>query len=143
MSPMPLVEMIDNAPDARDRQVILDLLDRDNRARSGIVDESDVAVLLRDPESGDVIGGLWAEDDFAWVFVKYLFVPEDCRGLGLGARLMREVEEVARARGRVGVWLNTFDFQSRGFYEKIGYDVFGRLEGTTAENGQSFLRKHI
>ena len=100
-------------------------------------------MLLRDPADGKIIGGLWAEDDFAWVFVKYLVVPEACRGLGLGRRLMAKAESIAVKRGRIGVWLNTFDFQARGFYEALGYEPFGRLEGTSQENGQTFLRKRF
>lgn len=139
----PSIETIDEAPDADLQNILLSLLNEDNRKRSSIVDFSDVAVVLRDAHDRAVLGGLWAEDDFAWIFVKYLIVPEPLRGRGLGARLMQEVEAVARRRGRVGVWLNTFDFQSRAFYEKIGYQLFGRLEGADSQSGQSFLRKAL
>ena len=140
---MPVMETVEEGPDDALQQSLLALLNADNRRRSSIVDLSDIAVVLRDAETGDVVGGLWAEDDFAWVFVKYLIVPDAFRGQGLGARVMQEVEAVARKRGRIGVWLNTFDFQSRSFYEKIGYHVFGRLDGTDAQNGQSFLCKRF
>lgn len=138
-----VVEPVEGCPSKEDHDRILALLNADNRRRSDIVDLDDIAVFLRQAETREIVGGLWAEDDFAWVFVKYLVVPEGYRGHGIGTRLMAEAERMAQARGRVGIWLNTFDFQARGFYEKIGFEVFGRLEGTTPANGQTFLRKHF
>ena len=143
MTARPRIEVNATNPALEDHDRILALLNEDNRRRAEMVDRSDIAVLLRDPETGEVVGGLWAEDDFAWVFVKYLVVPEQLRGQGLGAQLMQRAEEEARERGRIGIWLNTFDFQSRGFYEKLGYEPFGRLDGTNAADGQTFLRKHL
>jgi hypothetical protein len=30
-------------------------------------------------------------------------------------------------RGHSGVWVDTFEFQAPGFYQKLGYEVFGVL----------------
>lgn len=139
----PKIQVYDDNPDPADQERLLVLLNEDNRRKSSIVDQSDIAVLLRDPKTAEVVGGLWAEDDFAWVFIKYLVVPEQWRGIGLGARMLEQAEMIARARGRVGLWLNTFDFQSRGFYEKVGFSAFGRLEGTNEQDGQTFLCKRF
>jgi ribosomal protein S18 acetylase RimI-like enzyme len=39
------------------------------------------------------------------------------------------------------VWLDTFSFQARGFYEKLGYTVFGEIENHPPGHSRFFLRK--
>lgn len=90
-----LIEAVEASPLQEDHDRILALLNADNRRRSDIVDLDDIAVLLRHPETKEIVGGLWAEDDFSWVFVKYLVVPEACRGHGIGTRLVAEAEHSA------------------------------------------------
>ena len=41
---------------------------------------------------------------------------------------MRAAEEEARSRSCLGVFLDTYSFQARPFYEKLGYEQFGTLE---------------
>lgn len=139
----PIIEVIPEDPDPAARDRILNLLDADNIARTGRVDGSDFAVLIRDPETRDVLGGLWGMDDFGWAFIVYLFVPSDLRGKNTGARLIREAEDIAHRRGMVGMWVNTFDFQAAGFYEKLGYMRFGALEKIGDAAGQIFLKKRF
>jgi GNAT superfamily N-acetyltransferase len=138
-----IIEPVENDPDPAARDLILGLLDEDNFRKSRREQGSDFAVLIRDPETHDVIGGLWGADDFGWAFIIYLYVPPVLRGQRIGQRLVREAEAIALRRGMVGVWLNTLDFQARGFYEKLGYDVFGELESAEAAAGQFFLNKRF
>ncbi|MCF3639096.1 GNAT family N-acetyltransferase [Rhizobium sp. TRM95111] len=128
-------------PDTADRDALLAALDADNEKTSGGREGSDFAVILRAGPDGRCIGGLWGVDDYGWAFVSYLLVPAEHRGDGLGRRLMAEAEAIAHARGMAGVWLNTFDFQAREFYEKLGYDVFAELPASGRARGQYFLRK--
>jgi ribosomal protein S18 acetylase RimI-like enzyme len=48
---------------------------------------------------------------------------------------------IAAARGCIGVWLDTYAFQARGFYEKLGYEVFGTLADHPRGGGRFFMRK--
>jgi ribosomal protein S18 acetylase RimI-like enzyme len=59
--------------------------------------------------------------------VQLLVIPDALRGSGLGSAIMREAEAVARRRGCIGVWLDTYSFQARGFYERLGYEVVGSI----------------
>ena len=102
-----------------------------------------VALALRDPESGAAIGGLTARIGYSRMFVELIFVPEHLRGQGLGEKLMREAETVAREHGCIGIWLDTFSFQAPGFYEKLGYTVFGELADYPAGHSRFFLHKHL
>jgi ribosomal protein S18 acetylase RimI-like enzyme len=47
----------------------------------------------------------------------------------IGRRLLRKAEEEAVTRGCLDVYLDTFDFQARGFYEKEGYEILGVPDG--------------
>ncbi|PWV98984.1 acetyltransferase (GNAT) family protein [Hoeflea marina] len=83
--------------------------------------------LRADAGDGALIGGLAACTMQGWLFVRYLVVAEGRRGSGLGRAMMLRAEEIARDRGLVGVYLDTFDFQAPRFYASMGYIECGRL----------------
>lgn len=76
---------------------------------------------------GRLAGGLTAHSVQRWLFVKLLGVTEEQRGSGIGRMLLAKAEEIARQRGLVGVYLDTFEFQAPRFYEGLGYKECGRL----------------
>jgi GNAT superfamily N-acetyltransferase len=88
-----------------------------------------LVLLLRDPETREIIGGLWGWTLYHWLWVDVLFVPEAVRRRGVGRDLMVRAEAEARARGCVGAHLTTFSFQARPFYEALGYHVDAELDG--------------
>jgi predicted GNAT family N-acyltransferase len=53
-----------------------------------------------------------------------LAVTRAARGLGVGAALVRAIEEAARARGHAAVDLHA-QTHALGFYEKLGYEAYG------------------
>ncbi|MEU6774403.1 GNAT family N-acetyltransferase [Streptomyces sp. NPDC046759] len=53
-----------------------------------------------------------------------LAVSREARGLGVGAALVRAVEDAARARGLTAVDLHA-QTQALGFYERLGYAAYG------------------
>jgi GNAT superfamily N-acetyltransferase len=85
-----------------------------------------LCVALREA-SGEVIGGLFGKTIYDWLAIELLFVPEHLRRSGTGTRLLALAEEQARESGCIGAWLDTFSFQARGFYERLGYSVVGTI----------------
>src|ERR1700740_1317086 len=85
-----------------------------------------LAIFLR--EEARIVAGLAGETYCGWLFVKYLWVSDGLRGRGVGRELMDRAEVRARERGCHSAWLDTFSFQARGFYEKLGYKEFGQLD---------------
>ena len=138
---VPLFETVLENPKEADGEVLLNLLDEDSKLKTTYLERSDFAVLLRDPETGKVIGGVWGEDDYGWAFICYIVVPKALQGQGLGTRLMTMAETIARDRGAEGMWLYTYEFQAKDFYKKIGFELFGSLDGGSTAIGQHFLRK--
>ncbi|MBW8704080.1 putative N-acetyltransferase YjcF [Streptomyces sp. MBT84] len=53
-----------------------------------------------------------------------LAVTREARGLGVGAALVRAIEDAARARGLTAVDLHA-QTHALGFYERLGYEAYG------------------
>ncbi len=122
------------------RQAILDRLREYNAAQAGPANAEALCVALVG-EDGGVDGGLFGTTLYDWLAIELLFVPERLRGSGVGSRLIAEAEEQARARGCVGAWLDTFSFQARGFYEKLGYSLAGTIPGHPVDGARYFMMK--
>jgi GNAT superfamily N-acetyltransferase len=124
------------------RDAILAPLGAFNAANGYPADPRPVAITLQD-EDGSIVGGLWGKTVYDWLFVDYLVVPAALRGQNIGSRLLQAAETIAAERGCVGVWLTTFPFQALRFYEKQGFEVFGKLENSPRDNVRIFLRKRL
>ncbi len=129
-------------PTLDDREAIVAPLRVYNREHAAPTEMLPVAILLQD-EQGQTVGGLWGRTLFDWLYVELLAVPERLRGQDVGTELMRKAEEIARDRGCVGAWLDTFAFQARGFYERLGYRVFGEIPDHPVGSARYFLSKRF
>jgi GNAT superfamily N-acetyltransferase len=98
-----------------------------NLASGGDDAHETFALLLRDPGSNEVIGGLYGKISYRWLLIDLVSVPESTRGQGIGERLMRMAEGVAQKKNCIGIWLETSSFLAPGFYQKLGYSEFGHL----------------
>ena len=137
----PRIELEEN-PSEQDRRVIIQGLLDFNRRVIGEPNETELAVVVRDA-TGRVVGGLLGHVRWEWLYVSKLWLPDALRGQGIGTRLMREVEAYARRRKCDGVFLDTFEYQALPFYEKLGYEQFGTLDGYPPGYKQFYLRKTL
>ena len=143
MGMQPLLTLTDT-PDQSIREAIVRPLIRFNEARSGqSEDYRPLAILITDAATSDIVGGLWGGTNFTQLHVDLLFVPEELRGSGIGSQIMRDAEAEARRRECRGVWLDTYSFQARGFYERLGYSVFGMIEDYLPGHTRFFLKKAL
>jgi GNAT superfamily N-acetyltransferase len=90
---------------------------------------------------GELAGGLSGVMFWGWLFIDAVWVRDDQRGQGSGRRLMAAAEQHAATQGCHAVWLDTF--QARGFYEALGYTVFGALEAYPDGQTRYFMRKTL
>lgn len=134
---------VTDAPNPADRDILLKGILAAGEAAAGPAEFRPVAILLRSEDGSCVEGGLWGRSSWRWMFVELIFVPEARRGGGVGTRLMRAAEEEALRRNCRGVWLDTFSFQARPFYERLGYSVFGEIDGYPPGHRRYFMRKLI
>lgn len=127
---------------AEDRDAIERGLENYNERFIGKDQYKPLYIIMRD-SSDEIVGGIIGGTYWNWLYVRILWVREDCRGRGAGARMMQLAETEAQNRGCKNVHLDTFDFQALGFYNKLGYTVWGRLEDFTPGYTRYFLKKQL
>ncbi|MGN5376051.1 GNAT family N-acetyltransferase [Sphingomonas hankookensis] len=130
------------APGDAEREAILRILVAHNDAAVGPTERRQVAIVVRDA-AGTITGGLWGRIGYRWLFVELLAVSPLSQGQGTGRALMQRAEALAREAGCIGVWLDTFSFQARGFYEKLGFAHFGTIGDFPPGQARFFLSKRI
>jgi len=124
------------------REAVLAPLRAYNVAQAGDPRIRPVAILI-EGDQGETAGGLWGRISYDWLFVELLAVPDAARGQGLGRHVMEQAEAIAREAGCAGIWLDTYEFQARGFYEKLGYTLFGTLEDHPVGQRRFFMMKRL
>jgi len=126
-----------------DRKAIVDALMAFNEKAGGPAHFQPLTILIKDPASSTTLGGLWGRTIYDWLFVELLVVPERFRSRGLGSRLLAQAETIARERGCIGVWLDTYAFQAPDFYRKQGYTAFGTIEDHPRGHKRVFFQKRF
>ncbi len=101
-----------------------------------------LSVFVRD-EADNVQGGLIGQMLFDWLYVEKLWLPDSSRGTGMGAHMLAAAEQHAIERGCRWAHLQTLDHQALSFYERLGYQVFGVLDGYPPGGKRYYLRKAL
>lgn len=129
-------------PDApqSDSDLIEDGINEYNMNVTGDRNYHPVKIFLRD-EHGKIHGGLTAHIWGGWMYIDFVWLDESLRGQDYGTQLVQMAEDEARAHGCYNVYLNTFSFQARPFYEKLGYEVYGQLDNFPPGETHFYLRK--
>jgi GNAT superfamily N-acetyltransferase len=132
----------DNDPKAAGR-AIGELLYQFNAEAVGKPAGKPFVLTIKEPGSNEILGGLVAVSYWGSFYISDIVVPQTNRRQGLGSELMRQAEQEARARGCRHMWLDTFEFQARPFYERLGLEVFGRLDGLNPFFPRYFMKKTL
>ena len=111
-----------------DVAVITDGLGAYDFSQIGYRDFRRLFVVVRDPQTGKVVGGRYGRSEFGLVYVDWLFLPEDLRRARIGSRVLAIAEEEGRRRGCTRIALTTLSVQAPGFYKKQGYDVAATID---------------
>jgi len=93
--------------------------------------------------AGKVQAGLRGQTYWSWCTIDVLAVAKPYRNQGVGSRLLAKAEEIAQARGCVGVRLDTTSFQAPDFYARRGYAEFGRIEGYPPGHSRIWFMKRL
>lgn len=94
-------------------------------------------------QAQQVMGGVIANCFGGWVYVSLLWVDKSLRNLGVGTQLMNLVEQEAVNIGCTHAHLDTFSYEARPFYEKLGYKLFATLEDYPPGYCKYFLQKGL
>ncbi len=90
-----------------------------------------------------VVGGIVADLFGGWAYISLLWIDEPLRNRGLGTRLVTMLEQEVLRRGCTHTHLDTYSFEARPFYEKLGYELFATLEDYPPGHCKHFLKKTL
>lgn len=94
-------------------------------------------------DNGKLIGGAVGYIAWKWYFLDQLWIEEEHRKSGIGTKIINKIEEYAKDNNLLGVRMETWSFQARGFYEKMGYNVYATFEDCPPGTIDYFLRKRF
>ncbi|MGH7924290.1 MAG: GNAT family N-acetyltransferase [Candidatus Binatus sp.] len=97
-------------------------------------------VLLQSGD-GEILGGALGNTWGHWLYVSDVWIDASLRGKGHATKLMTSIERRATERQCVHSYLDTFSFQARPLYEKLGHKVFGTLEDHPKGHTHYFMKK--
>jgi GNAT superfamily N-acetyltransferase len=135
--------VLTDTPNAEDESVIRDGLSAYNFEKAGYRDQRPLAILVSDPETGEVVGGLLGRTSFGLLYVDRFFLPEGLRKQGLGTRIIKAAEEEGARRGCSRAILSTLSFQAPGFYERLGWQVLGRIDCDPPGHSRFMMTKKL
>jgi GNAT superfamily N-acetyltransferase len=133
--------IIEREPSYEDRRALSNALGEFNEPFLPNANPHGLAVLVRGL-GGELRAGLDGFTHAGWLFIRYLWVHAELRRSGFGRELMQQAERQARVFGCHSVWVDTFSFQAPGFYSKLGYREFGRLD-YPPDHQRIFLQKQL
>jgi len=134
---------VTDAPDARVEAAIGEGLRRFNAQQSGIDDSRPLAVVVSDPDTNEVLGGITGRTSLGLLFIDLVFLPDALRGDGLGSRILKLAEDEGRRRGCRAAMLYTISFQAPGFYARHGWRVFGEIACDPPGTSRIFMTKSL
>ena len=138
----PRVIVTDTA-DARVESIVGEGLRRYNAEQSGIDDSRPLTVVVSDPETNEVLGGITGRTSLGLLFIDLVFLPDQLRGGGLGSRILTLAEDEGRRRGCRAALLYTISFQAPRFYERHGWRVFGEIACDPPGTSRIFMTKTL
>lgn len=133
--------VVSDNPTPADEAFVIDNLWQHN-AKITPVDIHPLFLTLRD-EDNRIMAGLVAKTWWGALEIQYLWVSDAIRGQGKGRDLLTKAEQEAKRRGCHMAYVDTFDFQAKGFYEKSGYSAYGKLGGYAHTHTRHYLAKNI
>jgi GNAT superfamily N-acetyltransferase len=128
--------------EARENAEIAAALGAEVAQRFGSRDETPFSILARDAR-GALLGGLNGVSHWRWLYIRHLWVAPERRGRGLAAQLLAHAEAKAKARGCVGLYIDTFDPAVAGIYQRRGFTRAGEIEDFPPGAARLFLIKRL
>ena len=129
-------------PDPEDKNILVEGL-LSHHANQGHKRKSEAFSIFLKDENNKVLGGVIVS--FLWngMEILSLWVDEPVRKQGWGQKLMEAVEEEAVKRGCTIAYTNTLPWQAPSFYTKLGYILYGKLEGFPEGHSLSHFYKRL
>jgi GNAT superfamily N-acetyltransferase len=127
---------------AEDSEEISNHLMAYNRKFVGEILNKKIGVFMLD-DNGSKVAGLTGSTVGSWLSIDLLWVSESLRGEGVGSKIIKAAEQQALAAGCRFARVDTFSFQARPFYEKMGYQLQMTLHNYPVEHERYFFTKTL
>ncbi|EMW2202636.1 GNAT family N-acetyltransferase [Citrobacter sp. ESBL3] len=127
----------------QDMSVIENGLNIFNDENTGINDRKPLSVIVRDPATGETLGGMLGRTSLGLLFIDLVYLPSGLRGNRIGSELLQRFEDEGRRRGCTSAVLYTINFQAPGFYEKHGWQAFGQIDCLPEGTSRIFMTKKL
>lgn len=79
-------------------------------------------------DDGRFVGCSSGLTDHNWFHLTDLWLEKDCRGQGLGKKLLRSLEGLVVSEGISRIYTWTAGYEAPEFYKSQGYEVFAEFE---------------
>jgi ribosomal protein S18 acetylase RimI-like enzyme len=135
--------VLTEVPDQSVRRWILQGLAESNRSHVHEPGLQHLIVLMKHPDTRQVVGGLWGRTAWDWLYLELLYISPEWRGVGWAKRLVHTAEGEAIRRHSHAAWLYSYNFQAAGLFQHLGYSIFGTLPDYPAGHQRFFLQKRL
>lgn len=136
---------IEQNNDEKAKKFVLEGIKKNNRKKCQWLREEereyDYNFLVYDGDT--LVGGAIGYVLFNWYFLDLLWLEENYRGQDIGTNLIKRIEEHALKENLTGVRMETWNFQAKGFYEKLGYKVYATIEDCPPGTINYFFMKRL
>jgi len=133
---------INGEPNPEDKQVMVEGMLAYHASKGHVRKSETFSVVIKD-QSEKLLGCVMVSFMWNGMSIQSLWVDDAVRGQGLGKKLMAMAEEEGVKRGCTIAYTDTFTWQAPGFYEKLGYKIYGKLEGFPEGNALSYYCKKL
>jgi GNAT superfamily N-acetyltransferase len=138
----PVLTLTDQPTDSDEKIIASGLADY-NAMKAGYRDWRPPAALLRDPDTGETLGGMIGRTSYGLLFIDLVYLPETMRGQDIGGALLRMMEDEGARRGCQSAFLFTITYQAPGFYARHGWTEFGRIACDPPGTARVFMTKTL
>jgi len=123
-------------------KIIYDNLKKFNESIIGTY-EAKPFIIHAQNNASEVLGGIKGDVFGTLCRVFTVWIHEKYRRKGLGRDLFKQLDVFAKENKCTMIQLDTAEFQARGFYEKLGYQVIATLPDNFMGYTSYILRKNL
>jgi len=101
-----------------------------------------IHIFIRNQQNA-VVGGVTANCFDGWMYIATLWVEKSLRNLRYSTRLMHLLEDEAIHSGCSHAHVDTYSFEAKPFYERLGYESFATLKDYPKGHCKYFLTSDV
>lgn len=106
---------------------------KDFNKEFGTEDNATTIGIFAKDGTGEPAGGAISKFQYTSCYVNLFWISPSFRGQGLGSAVFKVLVQECKAAGITDIFLDTFSFQNKEFYEHLGFECVGCLRNYPKE----------